>query len=235
MHARIELQGGTFAILDLGSRNGTVCDDKAVSARTPAALGDGARIEFGKATSMIFSYVDACEEHSLLDLYAASMRDGMTGLFNRRHFDAALEREIRSARISFQPLSLAMIDVDHFKRINDEYGHAAGDRVLRTVAAALNATMRNTDVVARYGGEEFAVVLRNTPLDQARVALLRFAAAIATRATEFRGQRLCVTASAGVASVEEDPQLTAEALLRLADCRLYKAKHIGRNRVVAAS
>lgn len=189
-----------------------------------------------------------------------SVRDRLTGLANRAYFDERLSEECARARRAGQPLSLALLDLDHFKRVNDAHGHLAGDAVLRAVAGVLRAHVRGYDVLARYGGEEFALLLVETDAEGAvrRAEALRRAleglavavpgvvpggaagaapreAADAAAGVDLAGP-LGVTASAGVASAAEVPPDGPDgdevALVHLADGRLYAAKALGRNRVV---
>jgi diguanylate cyclase (GGDEF)-like protein len=159
-------------------------------------------------------------------------RDALTGLYNRRYLDATLQRELaRCARESL-PLSLVLLDLDHFKHINDRWGHPVGDAVLRQLAARLTAQARLADVACRYGGEEFLMLLPGMP---AEVALLRaegWRADFAADALRHGSETIPVTLSAGVATYPQDG-ITAQALIGAADQALYRAKTSGRNRVVA--
>jgi len=162
--------------------------------------------------------------------------DRLTGLFNRGHFDRTLEVEMaRHARYG-HPLALAILDVDHFKRVNDELGHPVGDRVLRALADRLAAGVRRTDLVARYGGEEFVVLFPETTREQAllRIEALREEVA-AVPLGLGDGRALAIGFSAGIAAVPDDPGLgTADALLERADTRLLAAKRAGRGCSVAS-
>jgi diguanylate cyclase (GGDEF)-like protein len=167
-------------------------------------------------------------------LRSQTFSDGLTGIANRRHFDVAMEREHRRARRNGVPLSLLMIDIDHFKAYNDHYGHQKGDQCLIQVAAALAAMLkRSSDLMARYGGEEFAMILPDT--DSTQAALM--AESIRARAQELAlphahgGDAGVVTVSIGVATRRADAQLDIEALIGAADRALYQAKRSGRNRV----
>lgn len=161
--------------------------------------------------------------------------DGLTGLHNRRWLDELLPRQLhRSARES-RPLSVAMVDVDHFKRFNDNYGHQAGDFVLFVVGKVLQASVRPTDLIARYGGEEFTIVMPNTTCDGALVAAERVRETLAATALVMPdgGALPSVTISLGVA--EAIAGVEAGAVISRADAALYDAKHAGRNRVHAAT
>lgn len=157
-----------------------------------------------------------------------AQRDGLTGLVNRRAFDAALAAAVERAEGTGQPVSLVVIDVDHFKAVNDRLGHQAGDRVLQEVAKVLRDSVRDTDVAARYGGEEFALILPRCGPDNALVVADSVRAAVGSWPA-LDG----LTVSAGVAGLPADAG-DADSLVRLADAALYQAKTAGRNRVVAA-
>jgi diguanylate cyclase (GGDEF)-like protein len=167
-------------------------------------------------------------------LYLA-IHDRLTGLYNRGQFDIAFAQEVARAERYGHPLAVAIIDLDHFKDVNDTYGHAAGDRVLVEVAARLTTSVRSTDVVARYGGEEFTLVFIGSGRSDAlaRLDVLR-RQMVASPVRMPNGRGLFITFSAGLASAPDDG-LTASALLGEADARLLAAKHAGRNRVVSAA
>jgi two-component system cell cycle response regulator len=173
------------------------------------------------------------------DLLATSAQlDAMTALWNRTYFDARLGDELAAARRHAQPLALAMVDVDHFKRINDTYGHPFGDEALRQVAQALLRSVRRTDVVCRYGGEEFGIILRGTGDEASQRAAERMRESIAALSLSHRDEPVPITASVGVAAsddVAREPGLTGLGLVLAADHALYRAKHAGRNQVVRAS
>ena len=162
-----------------------------------------------------------------------SVLDPLTGLFNRRHFDAALKRELARARRKNVPVSLVLVDIDHFKRVNDDYGHAVGDAVLRTIAQQLRLGIREGDIACRYGGEEMVLLLPECSAADAgrRAEVIRVALAAITPNPEGEGPER-VTASFGVAAYPVHAQ-DAEALFWAADKALYRAKQYGRNRVVA--
>jgi diguanylate cyclase (GGDEF)-like protein len=167
-------------------------------------------------------------------LYEASTRDGLTQIHNRRYFEERMASELAYARRQNSALSIVLLDVDYFKRINDSYGHAAGDAVLREIAARFRTTLRHEDILARYGGEEFAIGLRGIAIDNARVVAERLRAAAAAP-IPFGDRLLQCTASAGCASIQhESSPTTVASLTDLADKRLYAAKQSGRDRVVSA-
>ena len=156
--------------------------------------------------------------------------DGLTKLFNRRHFDTAFDSEITRAHRYGLPLCLIMADVDHFKRINDTYGHAIGDEVLCHVADLLQSDARRSDLVARYGGEEFAIILTSTPGEHAALVAERIRVSLEQRPVAFADGhllRLTISLGYGVLSVGDTPK----KLLARADQALYRAKEGGRNRV----
>lgn len=163
-------------------------------------------------------------------------RDALTGAFNRRHLDVLLESEFANACEHGWPLSLVFVDLDHFKRVNDTYGHQVGDQVLASVAQLLDASVRQGDIVARYGGEEFVLLLPATGRDAAACMAQRLIEQIAAVAhTQVADQPIRMTASAGLAThTGSSPFPNPEALVRDADVALYRAKVGGRNRVVVS-
>ena len=168
-------------------------------------------------------------------LYLAS-RDRLTGLFNRGHFDRALGAAMESSGRNGQPLSLAILDIDHFKQINDTHGHAQGDRALCQVAEWLSRAMRRTDMVARYGGEEFVILMPGTSPEAALLRMDALRREIAGTPLELSdGRALTVDFSAGIAGTPGDAEATSpKALLTCADGRLLAAKRAGRGRCIGS-
>ncbi len=158
-----------------------------------------------------------------------SVTDSLTGLFNRRKFFEELEREVERVTRYEAPLTLIMLDLDHFKKVNDEYGHQMGDEVLKETAEILLANTRKTDVVARYGGEEFIVLLTETPLEGAAGVAKRMMQAIEETVVLGANVEIKVTASLGVAEFHEGD--TVDTLIAQTDAALYRAKDNGRNRI----
>jgi diguanylate cyclase (GGDEF)-like protein len=162
-----------------------------------------------------------------------TIRDPLTGLYNRRYLDETLERELARAKRDGYPVSLTMIDLDHFKRVNDTYGHKAGDQVLRDLGELLQAQARDGDIPCRFGGEEFVLVLPQMPLDVARQRAEQWRASLAGHATHHGDLTIGVTMSIGLAAYP-DHAANADALIDAADRAMYKAKAAGRNRLEVA-
>jgi two-component system, cell cycle response regulator len=229
-HARLDLlPNGRTQVVDLGSRNGTFVNGERVDKQV---LQDGDKIQIGKTTILKLSYLDATEEALQQNLYDSATRDPLTQLANRRAFTESLEREIAFAKRHSRPLALVAFDVDHFKLINDTFGHPAGDHVLRHLGEVVATFLRVEDVVARVGGEEFAALLRDVPLAGARDCAERLRRTVESTAFEHGGHRMRVTISLGVAMLDAAAP-TGDALVQAADRCLYAAKQAGRNRVVA--
>lgn len=230
-HARVMRVGAEYIIRDEGSRNGTFVNNARLT--KAETLRNGDRVQLGSSTLLRFALVDEEEERALRRVYEAAILDGLTGIYNRKHLEERIVSELGYAARHQQPLSVIIIDVDHFKKVNDTYGHLGGDAVLRAVAALFGKGLRAEDVLARYGGEEFVILLRGTPVGPAVELAERLRRTVEATPIPFEGHLIRITSSAGVASVGE-PGLGAEraALLGAADARLYQAKQGGRNRVV---
>lgn len=227
-HCRVVQSGGQVVIEDLGSANGTLVNGEVVSQQP---LKEGDKIRLGATTMLKFTYQDKLDETFQQQMYDAALRDGLTRTYNKKFFLDRFETEFAYAKRHRTMLSLVMFDVDHFKRVNDTYGHLAGDAVLVKLAGIAQSMVRTEDVLARYGGEEFAVICRGTPLLNASVLGERLRAAVEATVFDFGGQRLPVTISAGVAALPESPVQTTQELIGKADEALYEAKKSGRNRV----
>jgi two-component system cell cycle response regulator len=159
-----------------------------------------------------------------------SFLDGLTGLWNRPYLDQRIDAELNVAQRYGRPVSLILCDIDHFKRVNDNYGHLFGDLVLQGVADSLRGHARRSDIVARYGGEEFSILLCDTGLRSGSFVAERLRSSIESRAFEAHSERLSITASFGMGSSEElDGQLTVERLIEAADAAMYASKDAGRN------
>jgi len=230
-HAKIvRLADGTVQLVDLESTNGTLCNGEKIDRRV---LIDGDKIQVGATTILKFSYQDDLEEEFQRRQYESAVRDALTQCFNKKYFLERLPSDIAFAQRHQSALSLAMMDIDHFKRVNDTYGHQAGDHILRSVAKIVQDTTRADDVVARYGGEEFALIMRNTSKSEALIAGGRIRARVEAASLAFDGNPIPVTISIGIAVCDESGTGDADALIKAADACLYEAKNGGRNRVVA--
>jgi diguanylate cyclase (GGDEF)-like protein len=222
---------GTVAVEDLGSTNGTLVDGQCHGV---LSLNGGEWLQFGSDTVFKFEFRDPIEEQFATHLYESATQDHLTGVFNERFLRDQLLMEFAwHSRHEF-PLALIFIDIDHFKQVNDRYGHLIGDTVLRDVAALCHDATRTEDVFARYGGEEFACLLRKTTAESATVIAERMRRAVAEHVFVFGAgaepNRVEVTISAGVAETGENVS-DPDALLAEADRLLYEAKRGGRNRI----
>ncbi len=227
-HCRVLSIGGQVIIEDLGSANGTLVNGEMVQHH---ALKEGDKIRLGATTTLKFTYQDKLDESFQQQMIDAALRDGLTRTYNKKFFQDRLETEFAYAKRHKSMLSLVMFDVDFFKRINDTYGHLAGDAVLVHLARITQATIRTEDVLARYGGEEFAVICRGIALLNAGVLGERLRARVEQENFDYQGTRLPVTISVGVAALPEANVAMPSELVRDADSALYEAKRSGRNRV----
>jgi len=245
-HARIAaVGGGAFTLMDLGSTNGTYVNDRAI---TEHRLSDGDQIKIGRSI-LKFMTGDNIETSYHEEIYRLVTVDALTQLFNKRYFGEALEREFNRARRYKRHLSLFLIDLDHFKQINDRYGHVAGDFVLRQLAVEVKGKLRREDIFARVGGEEFGILLPEVEhpgaMSTADKHTIRGTVSIGV-ATLDPAMFADDESEAGAESTEDPSSApssdglssgtakTAAALYALADAALYLAKERGRNRVDAA-
>lgn len=228
-HAQITRSGDKFIIEDLNSSNGTLVNGHSVQQRI---LEDGDKISLGQITVLKFTYHDHLDVSFQQQMLDAALRDGLTKAFNKRYFLGRIETELAYARRHTSALSLVMFDVDHFKRVNDTYGHLAGDYVLMKISKVTQNTVRTEDVFARYGGEEFAVLCRGVNLNNAGILGERLRSAMELSVFEHEGTRMPITISVGVAAFPELQVETPEQLIGAADEALYQAKRTGRNRVL---
>jgi len=222
---------GQFFVEDLGSLNGTFVASQKVSRQK---LANGDRIQIGPNVSLSFSVIDEAEERLAKQLFESSTRDALTKVYNRKYFVERLASEAAYATRHKTRLALILFDIDYFKKVNDTYGHLAGDEVLRGISATVTRLIRAEDVLARYGGEEFVIIVRGIELANVAKFAGRVRAAVESHPTAWGDTSIRATISIGVASLDEcGDQGTSEALLMLADERLYEAKRTGRNRVVS--
>ncbi|MBC8132713.1 MAG: diguanylate cyclase [Deltaproteobacteria bacterium] len=230
-HAAIALVGDKVILDDMGSTNGTFCNGVRVTSRE---LTDGDKIMIGSTTILKFTYHDQLDEAFQQQMYESALRDGLTKVFNRKHFNDLLAKEFAYSSRHAAPLALLFVDLDFFKKVNDAHGHPAGDFILSEVSGVLAGAIRSEDVLARFGGEEFCVLCRGTERSGAVDLGERLRKEIADRRYIYGGKIIPVTISVGIALMP-DPSMTQPAgLLAAADKALYEAKRAGRNRVVVA-
>ena len=165
------------------------------------------------------------------ELREQAIRDALTNLFNRRYLEETLDRELARAAREIYPLCIVMMDIDHFKSVNDTYGHEAGDLVLKSLAVTVTSQSRQGDFVCRYGGEEFVLVMPNISIETARERVVSLHRSITAQYIPFGRFNLNITVSMGISCFPAHGESKAE-LLRTADRALYAAKNLGRNRVV---
>jgi diguanylate cyclase (GGDEF)-like protein len=234
-HCRILQSPEGYLIEDLGSTNGTFLDGEPVRGRRK--LEDGIRIQMGRDTVLKFAIQDELEMRATRRLYESAMHDPLTGVYNRRYLDDHLAAEFAFAARHGTALALLLIDADHFKRVNDTWGHAAGDAALRALAGHLQRSVRSEDMIARFGGEEFAVLARETSATGAMAVAERIRKSVEkTPVTLEAGQAVSLTVSIGVVHMGGTRAYSsAHALLEAADEALYRAKEAGRNRCETAS
>jgi two-component system, cell cycle response regulator len=229
-HALLIPIGASFVLQDTDSANGTFVAGQAIQRHV---LRDGDTIQFGPSALFRYTLTDAGQEALLRQLFEASVTDALTGTRNREYFDTQLRSELSFARRHKTDVSLVLFDVDHFKRVNDGYGHPAGDEVLIQIAKTVSRIVRNEDVLARYGGEEFVLILRDVGIIGAQRLGERLRETVEQLTVPTDAGPVRVTVSVGCASMGLDYDIKPELLLATADRRLYAAKHAGRNRVVA--
>jgi two-component system, cell cycle response regulator len=226
-HAHLERRAGAWYVVDDGSTNGTYVNEEQISREQLLVNGD--RIKVGPSILKFLSGADA-EAKYHEEIYRMTIVDGLTQIHNKRALFEALEKELMRARRYERDLSLLMFDIDFFKRINDQYGHLAGDHVLRELARIVQERIRREEVFARYGGEEFVILLPETPLPGAAALAESLRARVANHGFVFQGERIPVTVSIGTALMGENDKVAAD-LIQRADEKLYEAKRGGRNRV----
>lgn len=233
-HATLSCQGAVVRIVDQGSTNGTFVNGMRLHSSQKLRHGD--RLHVGQHTVLGFALQDPLELEASQRLYERSVRDGLTRLYNRGHLNERLTAEFAYARRHGAPLCVLLLDLDHFKSINDSCGHAAGDHVLVATADALLQVVRAEDLVARYGGEEFVVLARGIDATGAVAFAERIRRHIAGLRIQIsaRSEPLRVTTSVGVAHLASIDCESQEQLLAAADAALYEAKAAGRDRVVLA-
>jgi diguanylate cyclase (GGDEF)-like protein len=225
-HSHFERRSNGWFIVDDGSTNGTFLNEEQI--KREAGLNNGDRVKVGPTILKYLSGLDA-EAKYHEEIYRMTIVDGLTQIHNKRYLFEALDKELIRARRYDRQLSLLIFDIDYFKNINDQYGHLAGDYVLRELARIVQERIRRDEVFARYGGEEFVIALPETSLQGAETLAENLRARVETHGFSFQGERIPVTISVGCAVLGEEK--SAADLIQLADDKLYEAKRGGRNRV----
>ena len=225
-HARITFDGQGYRLKDLQSTNGTFINDEAI---VEGRLADGDQVRIGRSI-LKFMTGENIEVQYHEEIYRLMTVDGLTQVYNRRFFNEALEREFNRSKRYQRALSLILFDIDFFKRINDTFGHVAGDNVLRHMALSIRPRLRREDIFARTGGEEFGVLLPEIAIEGARTTAEKIRRIVETALVKHEQQNVRWTISLGVAGMKGD-EAGPEDLYRAADERLYEAKQGGRNRV----
>jgi diguanylate cyclase (GGDEF)-like protein len=222
-HAKIINTGKSIILRDLGSTNGTYVNDQLID---EYVLKDGDFIKIGRT---IFKFLSGgnIENAYHEEIYRLTTVDGLTQVFNRRYFLEQLEREVSRAKRYRRELSLILFDIDHFKQINDNFGHLAGDYVLKQLATVVKGKIRREDILARYGGEEFAIVLPEIDAHNAFGFAEKVRKLVEKAPFKFEDTKISVTVSIGVCTCNEADD--SAALIKRTDEKLYEAKGAGRN------
>jgi diguanylate cyclase (GGDEF)-like protein len=227
-HCQVIFEGEKVFLQDLGSTNGTFCNGVRVDKRE---LTDGDKIMVGSTTILRFTFHDYLDEVFQRQMFESALRDGLTKVFNKKHFTDSLDKEFSYSARHNTALSLIFVDIDHFKKINDTHGHPAGDFVLTELSAMLGSLVRTEDMLARFGGEEFTLLCRGTDLPGAMIVAERLRTTVESRTFTFGGKNIPVTISLGVAAIPDATIKDDAAFLAAADKAMYEAKVSGRNRV----
>jgi two-component system, cell cycle response regulator len=231
-HARVQKDGeGRLLITDLGSRNGTRVNDRQLSPGEAFPVEDG---DFVRLGNVVLKFIAG---GSLENVFHAEMEnlanvDDLTRLYNKKSIMNHLVEGFKLAKMMKTPFSIIIFDIDEFKTINDQFGHAAGDQVLREIPEALKGVTRQHDYTGRFGGDEFLIVLRNTSLSNACTIAERVRSRVDKRVFRHVREEFHITISVGVASIDSST-LSADSLFEAADRANYNAKREGGNRVSA--
>jgi len=228
-HAHFEQRSGAWWCVDDGSTNGSYVNDEQIMRE--ARMGNGDRIKIGPTIFKFLSGQDV-EAQYHEEIYRMTIIDGLTQVHVKRYLLEALDKELMRARRHQRELSFLMIDIDHFKKINDVHGHLAGDHVLKEVARLIQQRIRRDEVLARYGGEEFAIILPETTLEGGCALAEGLREKIEESRFIFQGETIRVTISIGAAVLIEEHRTSLD-LIKKADEKLYEAKRAGRNRVLS--
>jgi two-component system cell cycle response regulator len=232
-HSEIKIDGEKATIKDLGSTNGTFVNNKRIAKHV---LKDGDKIQISASTVFKFILSDESEKVFHDELYRMGVMDPVTNIYNKRYFTERLKQEFSLAKRNKTELSLLMIDLDFFKKINDTYGHLAGDFILGKLSEVFSSMTRDEDIVARYGGEEFVVILPGSGEEGAVICAERIREKIAKTSFIFEGEEIKITVSVGIATLDENSLFGSyEDFVDAADNCLYRSKKSGRNCTTCSS
>lgn len=227
-HCRIEFRAREYQLADLQSTNGTFVNDLPID-NNRVSLRDGDQIKVGQ-TLFKFIMGDNVEAQYHEEIYRLMTVDALTNVYNKRYYREALDKEVGRSQRYGRQMALLIFDIDHFKKINDGFGHLAGDAILARIGSLLQEHLRHHDMAARIGGEEFAVILPEVGLEGAKIVADKLLRLVAQTKFDFEGELINVTISIGVAEWTATSTDT-EDIMKRADAKLYEAKNSGRNRV----
>jgi diguanylate cyclase (GGDEF)-like protein len=232
-HSEIKVDGENAIIKDLGSTNGTFVNNKRI---TRHVLKDGDKIQISSSTVFKFILSDESEKVFHDELYRMGVMDPVTNIYNKRYFTERLKQEFSLAKRNKTELSLIMMDLDFFKKINDTYGHLAGDFILGKLSGVFSSMTRDEDIVARYGGEEFVAILPGSGEEGAVICAERIREKIAQTSFIFEREKINITVSIGIATLDENNFFGSyEDFIEAADSCLYRSKKNGRNCTTCSS
>jgi diguanylate cyclase (GGDEF)-like protein len=230
-HAFVERNALGLVLVDNNSTNGVFVNGSRIQRHI---MADGDKVQLGSSAILKFSFQDEVEERAHAQLYDSATRDGLTSCFNKKYFADQLKTEFAFYFRHNDPLSLCLFDIDFFKKLNDGFGHQAGDHVLKNLAALVQKALRTEDIFARYGGEEFGIIFKSTDGEKAFMIMERIRRSIEKHEFVYEEKRMPVAISIGISTLADQNYATAKALVKAADDYLYKAKGNGRNRTESA-
>jgi len=233
-HCKVVLKADGAELVDLGSTNGTLVNGRKITGTVKLLEGD--QVQVGSVAILKYALKEEVEAKFLGTLYEAATRDFLTSAYNKKFFVERLQEEFSFAHRNARELSVLVIDIDFFKKINDTYGHLAGDIAIKKIAHHLMSHTRKDDIVARFGGEEFVILMRDVPKARAQQLAETIRKGIAEVSIKFASSVFNVTVSVGVATLSSQSRHQYdrfESLIDDADKRLYEAKMSGRNKVCA--
>ncbi len=230
-HAFVERNALGLILVDNESTNGVFVNGSRIQRHM---LADGDKVQLGSSAILKFSFQDEVEERAQKQLYDSATRDGLTSCFNKKYFADQLKTEFAFYFRHNDPLSLCLFDIDFFKKLNDGFGHQAGDYVLKHLAAVVQKALRTEDIFARYGGEEFGIIFKSTDGEKAFMIMERIRRGIEKHEFVYEEKRMPVAISIGISTLAGQNYASPKALVKAADDYLYKAKGNGRNRTESA-